>query len=304
MATIPDQAVLDWVAAMFGGHATVQLVRGLRAGDNPWLLRITRSSRITEAVLKTVNPARPARLLTEIAALRLAEARGVAAPRIIGYDIGDAGSGSVALLQTVVPGRSAIPTEPTTTRLRAMGAVAAALRTITVEPSPQLPVRTRPITARDFARERATGTDPGTALLRHADERLRRHPVPAGDLVLVHGDLWQGNLMWAGDAVTGLIDWDMAGVGDNGIDLAALRLDAALMFGMDAADQVLAGWADVTGVRPQSLAYWDAVAAQNLPSDLALFLTTIHAQGRADLSAAVLNARRDAFLTAALDRLG
>lgn len=304
MATIPDQAVLDWVAGLFGGDAVVRVVRGLRAGDNPWLLRIEQDSRTTEAVLKTVNPARPARLFTEIAALRLAEEHGVAAPRILGYDTGDAGSGSVALLQTVVPGRSAIPIEPTTPRLREMGAVAASLRTITVEPSPQLPVRTRPITARDFARERATGSDPGTALLRHADERLRRHPVPVGTRVLVHGDLWQGNLMWTGDAVTGLIDWDMAGVGDNGIDLAALRLDAALVFDMGAADQVLAGWTDVTGVAPPALAYWDAVAAQNLPSDLALFLATIHAQGRDDLSAAVLNARRDAFLSAALDRLG
>ncbi|WFE29534.1 aminoglycoside phosphotransferase family protein [Solwaraspora sp. WMMD791] len=304
MATVPDHAVLDWVAGMIGGDATVRVVRGLRAGDNPWLLRITQRGRTTEAVLKTVDPARPARLFTEIAALRLAEEQGVAAPRIIGYDTGDTGSGSVALLQTVVPGRSAIPIEPTAARLRAMGAVAGALRTIAVEPSPQLPVRTRPIAARDFARERAVGTDRTTPLLRYADERIRRHPVPVGDLVLVHGDLWQGNLMWTGDAVTGLIDWDMAEVGDNGIDLSALRLDAALMFGGNAADQVLASWADVTGVRPQSLAYWDAVAAQNLPSDLALSLATIHVQGRHDLSAATLNARRDAFLTAALNRLG
>ncbi|MDG4765140.1 aminoglycoside phosphotransferase family protein [Solwaraspora sp. WMMD406] len=247
MATIPDQAVLDWVAGMIGGDATVRVVRGLRNGANPWLLRITRRGRTTEAVLKTVNPARPARLFTEIAALRLAEKRGVAAPRIIGYDVGDAGSGSVALLQTVAPGSSVIPTEPTAARLRAMGAVAAALRTIIVEPSPQLPVRTRPITARDFARDRAAGTDRTTALLRYADERIRQHPMPVGDLVLVHGDLWQGNLMWTGDTVTGLVDWDMAGVGDNGIDLSALRLDAALMFDMSAADQVLTGGANRPG---------------------------------------------------------
>jgi aminoglycoside phosphotransferase (APT) family kinase protein len=32
--------------------------------------------------------------------------------------------------------------------------------------------------------------------------------VPDGELVLVHGDLWQGNAIWSGDSFSGMIDWD------------------------------------------------------------------------------------------------
>lgn len=81
----------------------------------------------------------------------------------------------------------------------------------------------------------------------------------------MHGDLWQGNLMWDGDALTGLLDWDMAGVGHYGVDLCSLRLDAALMFGPEAAAPVLAGWERATGGPAQDVAYWDAVAALNQP---------------------------------------
>jgi aminoglycoside phosphotransferase (APT) family kinase protein len=59
--------------------------------------------------------------------------------------------------------------------------------------------------------------------------------VPQGGTGLVHGDLWQGNTLWAGERCEGILDWDAAGVGHPGIDLATLRLDAAVMFGLPAA---------------------------------------------------------------------
>ena len=294
----PDEASLAWAAGLVGKGATIVGVTGLRQGGNPWLLRIEHNGRTSEAVLKTANSYNRAGFATEIAALRLAEERRIPAPRILGC-YGDA----PAVLESVVPGRSTIPVEPTPERLRVMGELAAALYAIPAEPMSHLPVRTRPIAAADFARDRRLGTDPTTPLLQAADERVAVLPVPAGKAVLVHGDLWQGNLLWQGDTFTGIIDWDMAGVGHNGIDLSSLRLDAALMFGHDAAEHVLAGWQSATGERPGDLAYWDAVTALNMPGDMGQFLATIHDQGRADLTAATLNERRDTFLRAALDQL-
>jgi hypothetical protein len=164
----------------------------LREGANPWLLQINNEGRTIEAVLKTSDPDDPGGFATEIVALRLADERRIPAPRILGLDITGSAAGTQAVLQTVVPGRSAIPVEPTPERLRVMGAAAAALHAITVEPSPALLVRTRPISASDFARERRLGTDHTTPLLAAADEQIRRLPVPAGKTGFVHGDLWQG----------------------------------------------------------------------------------------------------------------
>lgn len=89
----------------------------------------------------------------------------------------------------------------------------------------------------------------------------------------------------------------------TGIDLSSLRLDAALTFGQGAAGPVLEGWEERSGGEAADLAYWDAVAALNMPGDMAGFMPVIHDQGRPDLTANELNTRRDAFLRAALDRL-
>jgi aminoglycoside phosphotransferase (APT) family kinase protein len=118
---------------------------------------------------------------------------------------------------------------------------------------------------------------------------------------LVHGDLWQGNTLWTGEACVGMVDWDAAGVGHPGIDLGTLRLDAAIMFGLPAAALVLEGWRQAIGQEPDTMAYWDLVAALTTPTDMATWLPEAHDHGRLDLDAATLNRRRDAFLHAALD---
>jgi aminoglycoside phosphotransferase (APT) family kinase protein len=122
--------------------------------------------------------------------------------------------------------------------------------------------------------------------------------------VFVHGDLWQGNALWLGDTLTGLVDWDCAGAGPPGVDLGSLRCDAAVCFGLEAADDVLAGWEELAGRPAADVAHWDVVAALSTPPDMGWFVGAIAGQGRPDLSQDVLVRRRDAFLQAALDRLG
>jgi hypothetical protein len=79
---------------------------------------------------------------------------------------------------------------------------------------------------------------------------------------------------------------DMAGVGHHGVDLAAMRMDAALMYGPAAAGLVLDGSLHGSGHPPHALSYWDAVAALNTPTDMAQYVPVIHDQGRNDLDAA------------------
>src|SRR5215475_8908214 len=255
MTSGPDSAVLAWAAAAVGSDATVRSVRGLREGSNPWRLRFACRGIETEAVLKTASQLDG--FATELAALRLAEQHGLPAPRILAVDeTGDA-AGTYAVLETVVSGHSRIPAVSVPERLAAMGQAAAALHSTAVAATPALPQRTRPISASDFATMRREGADQTTPLLDAAQVFLDGLTRPAGDTVFVHGDLWQGNIMWVGDAITGLLDWDMAGVGHPGIDLSSLRLDVALMFGSDAADPVRAAWEDASGGPAEDVPYWD-----------------------------------------------
>ncbi|WP_237047886.1 hypothetical protein [Lentzea guizhouensis] len=107
----------------------------------------------------------------------------------------------------------------------------------------------------------------------------------------------------SGDRCTGLVDWDCAGAGPPGVDLGGARFDAALLFGLPAADHVLEGWQRGAGRRAEQVAYWDVVAAVNSLADMSFCLPALHDQGRPDLDADLLRHRRDAFLSTALNRL-
>jgi aminoglycoside phosphotransferase (APT) family kinase protein len=179
------------------------------------------------------------------AALVLAEDVGVPAPRLIAADADGGMLGVMAILTTVLAGSSTIPRTVSAGRLRRLGAAAAAVHAVPLSPRAGLPLRARPLPDVDFAAWRhSAGTSP---LLAGAEERLAGIAVPGGATVFVHGDLWQGNTLWWRGSYTGMIDWDCAGAGSPGIDLGSLRLDAALFFGLPAADVLLDGWRRAAG---------------------------------------------------------
>lgn len=292
----------------------------MRAGGNPWLLRLADAGDTCEVVLKTGDVAADRdrrQLITTVAALELAAGHALPAPRVIAADLDGSAAGAMAVLMTVLPGSSKIPRVASAARLRALGAAAGALQRVALAPRPGLELRTRALHDVDFADWRKSA---GTSqLLATAEERIARLPVPDGELVFMHGDLWQGNTVWSGDSCSGMIDWDAAGAGSPGIDLGTLRFDAALFFGSSpleppedssrpgspAADEVLAGWQQAAGRQAGHVAYWDVAAALCTVGDMAHCLPgdLVGELGRPDLNAAILTARRDAFLTAALDQL-
>ncbi len=310
----PAGQVLRWAAGALAPSARVISATGMRAGGNPWRLRLANAGAASEVVLKTGDVTADLdrqQLMTTVAALQLAAEHGLPAPRLIAADLDGSAAGALAVLMTVLPGSTKIPLVASPARLRALGAAAGALQRVALAPRPGLELRTRALYDMDFAGWRkSVGSSP---LLARAEERIASLPVPGGEPVLVHGDLWQGNTVWNGDSCSGLIDWDAAGAGSAGIDLGTLRSDVALYFGssplpptgLAAADEVLAGWQQAAGRRAEHVAYWDVAAALCTVDDMAYCLPAdlLGEHGRPDLDAAVLTARRDAFLAAALDEL-
>lgn len=293
----PVRQVLSWAACAVGPSARVVSATGKRAGGNPWLLRLADADGTDEVVLKTgdvTNDQDRRQLVTTVAALELAADHALPAPRLIAADLDGSAAGTMAVLMTVLPGSSQIPRVASAARLRALGAMAGALQRVALAPRPGLELRTRALYDVDFAAWRkSVGT---SQLLAMAEQRIARLPVPDGELVFVHGDLWLGNTIWSGDSCSGMIDWDAAGVGSPGIDLGTLRSDVALFFGASAPDEVLAGWQQAAGRQAEHVPYWDLAAALCTVGDMAHCLPgdLLGELGRPDLNAAILTARRGA----------
>jgi aminoglycoside phosphotransferase (APT) family kinase protein len=290
LARTPAQRTLDWVVGVVGAGARIVEMRALHGDQAPWQLRIEHSSGTTDAVLRVPTPPgiNASMVATGAAALELAERCGLLAPRLIATDLRGDETSTITTLETLVAGSTAWPAPSSVERLRAAGAALARVHAFAMEPAPHLPFRQRPIAVDDFALFRRKGWMPTTPLLQAADEVITAHGLPPGDTVFVHGDVWPGNLMWAGDDVAALIDWKTAGVGAPGVDLCELRKQVAMAFGPHAPEHVLQGWERATGTKARDVAYWDAVAALNTPTEVP--------GGATD--------RRDAFLRAALTNLG
>jgi aminoglycoside phosphotransferase (APT) family kinase protein len=292
-----DPALLHWSVRSAAPGAAVAEVRGLRDGGSPWLVRLSRAGSQRSVVLRVGTDQDPSPLHTEVAALRLAAEHDLPAPRLLAAELAD--DPPVVLVEQL-PGSSAIPRDRPSARLRSLGRTAATLHAIRLEPGPALPRRDRPIGSVDFAALRRQ--HPPQPLLQQAEQRVADAPPARAD-AFVHGDLWQGNALWTGDTLNGLIDWDCAGSGHPGIDLGSLRCDAAICFGPDAPADIQQGWEEAAARPATDVAYWDVVAALSTPPDMGWFPSAIAGQGRPDLTQEVLLRRRDEFLRTALTRL-
>lgn len=293
----PDTEVLDWTSAML--DTEVMVLRGLRHGSSPWLLR----AGDREVVLRVARPEYVAETATEVTAMtcvgRVANAT-LPVPELLAYDLAER-TGYGLVVTARVPGTSAIPPEPDEERLRALGAAAARISSVKLTSAPTLPARSRPIEGEDFA---AMRREQGASdLLRAAEAAVTAARLDDERLGLVHGDLWYGNTLWDGARLTAVLDWDCAGVGPAGIDLGSLRCDAAWCHGVEAAEHILRGWEAEAGRPARDVPYWDAVAALASPPDMGWFPMEMAGQGRPDLTRQVMLERRDAFLDAALSGL-
>ena len=134
---------------------------------------------------------------------------------------------------------------------------------------------------------------------RRADQTIRdpmRAALPALCLnapVLLHGDFWLGNLLWEGDQLTGILDWEDAMLGDPLADLGKSRLEMLWALGERAMNRYTAGYLALNPAPdPGALPFWDLWGAARL-SHFAAFAADAEAANR-------MRAQYDRFVDAAL----
>jgi aminoglycoside phosphotransferase (APT) family kinase protein len=88
-----------------------------------------------------------------------------------------------------------------------------------------------------------------------------RHRARMARRAFCHGDFYLGNLLFVGQALTGIVDWERAKVMPPGNEVARFRMDLAIHPGGDSPGAFLNAYLEQTAAPAvQDLALWDVLA--------------------------------------------
>ncbi len=100
-----------------------------------------------------------------------------------------------------------------------------------------------------------------------------RHDLAPVPPTLVHVDFWSGNIVWDGDNVNAVVDWEEAGYGDPAIDVAYCLMELALEGKDAAAARFVDEYESRAGRTVANLAYWKLAAAARPMIDIDEWIT-------------------------------
>ena len=124
-------------------------------------------------------------------------------------------------------------------------------------------------------------------------------------LALLHGDYWPGNILWHGNRLAAVIDWEDAALGDPLADLAISRLDLLWIYGRQAMEAFTRHYLAMTTLDTRSLPYWDLYAALRLArlagADLRGWAAFFEPYGRQDITEDSIRSYYRFFVAQALE---
>ena len=123
---------------------------------------------------------------------------------------------------------------------------------------------------------------------RHLDEHW---PPPATELCLLHADYFPGNIIWDGDAIAAVIDWESAALGDPMADIATTRLDLRWAYGAEVAERFTRRYLTMTGRSTATLPVWELVVSLRPAGAISLWASDMAAHGRPDITADSMRSR-------------
>jgi aminoglycoside phosphotransferase (APT) family kinase protein len=142
---------------------------------------------------------------------------------------------------------------------------------------------------------RAEAPDDSLSETRIRDALKQSRPPPVNRAAVLHGDFWPGNVLWTGDHLTAVIDWEDASLGDPLADVANARLELLFFLGPGAMHAFTDEYGRHTGTDLVHLAYWDLCAALRPCGRLGAWGLTAEHEGQ-------MRRRHARFVDAALAR--
>ena len=200
----------------------------------------------------------------EVATYTLLATSTVRSPRLVASDTAAAECDVPALLLTREPGGAPGRPADMTGFLDQLAAALPAIHSI----DPHRAVRVVP-PYRPYYEAGSLGV-PGWARTPAAWARaieLAATPPPATRPAFIHRDYHQGNTLWADGRLTAIVDWTTASMGPPAVDVAHMRANLAMSFGLEAADEFLAAYRAVAPAYAHD-PYWDLRSAVDFLPEL------------------------------------
>lgn len=306
----PHGAVARLLNEAVPGHRleAVTLAPGSFSNATFFVNTATPSGETERFVLRQYNPENepPAhKAPREHFALTYLAAHGLPVPRPLFLDATGDLLGAPSLLTTFLPGRHWVGTSKPSVWASEVAATLARLHNVPL-PSERGPLMDGNPNVAWFA----AGETVPSSLAAHPDGeavwRAARHAWASfqpDEPVFLHIDLWSGNVLWDGERLVGVLDWEEAGWGDSGVDVAYARLEFTLLGLPDTADALLAEYEARRGRRVANLALWELAAAVRAFPDPAGWWHEWQALGATGSTEDEVRGRLRAFIDRALRHL-
>jgi aminoglycoside phosphotransferase (APT) family kinase protein len=192
----------------------------------------------------------------EFDVLRAVTDLGICAPRALALDESLRHIPYPFLVLQHIDGETAFPTSATDPRIGGMAEALARIHDAPIAGLPGLPLRDDPVPELPDFLPHGEEFEPlrlWLSTIGHA-----RHDGPAA---LLHGDFWPGNLLWQGERLTGILDWEDAACGDPLSDVACTALELRYVAGRDGAESFVRAYDARRPVEPRRLALWQVYVA-------------------------------------------
>lgn len=311
MEVVPAEAIAAIVAEI-EPSSTVVATSGLPGGLSSWMTRIEvqrpDGSRHWLVVRRGRRPDAERHTLpfgTEFELLRHLDAHGIPVARPRAFDASGRILPQAYVVLDFVQGTTRFTTNDPVGMAVQMADVLAAIHDLdpTSASLPVLPVhadRMQGWVITDLDRREPDPSLRELLVRRHLDDHW---PPPATELCLLHADYFPGNIVWRGDAIAAVIDWESAALGDPMADLATTRLDLRWAYGAEIAERFTDRYLTVTGRSTATLPVWELVVALRPAGAISLWASDMAAHGRPDITPDSMRREQHAYVDSALQRL-
>jgi aminoglycoside phosphotransferase (APT) family kinase protein len=268
----PPREALEWAMRAVGGSRVVS-VEPLRGGKSHanHLLRIDESGAIHEVVLRrwaradwheTDPEFSPAQ---EAATYGLLASSEVPAPRLLAADIAGRDCDVPALLLTRAPGTQLTRPADMRSFLAQLAGALPIMHGVDPDRASRILPPYRPYYEREQLGAPAWTRRP--SVWERAIETATG-PRPTEPFAFIHRDYHPGNTLWVAGTLAAIVDWTTASWGPPAVDLAHMRANLAMSFGVDTAAEFLDAYRAIAGAPSAFDPYWDVRVAVDLLPDL------------------------------------